>query len=106
MLQGVKNLIQLIFNKAQPKRMQNSVVTGPVLAALVTAYVDAINKGAVPTIATAWQVRLPYLVVKIESLPLLPAPDCYIMHVSDDALLKECRKPSFMVLCWSSHLLI
>ena len=55
-MQGVKSLVQLIFSKAQPKRMLNSVVTGPVLAALVTAYVDAINKGAVPTIATAWQV--------------------------------------------------
>ena len=55
-MQGVKKLIQLIFNKAQPKRVQNSIVTGPVLAALVTAYVGAINNGAVPTIATAWQV--------------------------------------------------
>ncbi len=32
-------------------------MTGPVLAGLVEAYVGAINNGAVPTIATAWQVR-------------------------------------------------
>lgn len=88
-MQGVKNLIQLIFNKAQPKRMQNSVVTGPVLAALVTAYVDAINKGAVPTIATAWQVRLQTLLL------LHSAPDFYVVHVSDDGFLHRCRLRSF-----------
>jgi len=38
--------------------MNNSIITGPMLAALTEAYVDAINKGAVPTIATAWQVQL------------------------------------------------
>jgi len=32
------------------------VLTGSVLAALTTAYVGAINGGAVPTITTAWQV--------------------------------------------------
>lgn len=32
-------------------------MTGPVLAGLVEAYVKAINEGAVPTIATAWQVH-------------------------------------------------
>lgn len=31
------------------------VLNGPMLAGLTQAYVDAINKGAVPTIATAWQ---------------------------------------------------
>ena len=55
-MQGVKELIALIFQRAQPKRMNNSIITGPMLAALTEAYVDAINKGAVPTIATAWQV--------------------------------------------------
>lgn len=32
-------------------------VTGPVLAALLEAYVGAINSGAVPVIADAWEVR-------------------------------------------------
>ena len=53
----MSELTKLIFQKAQPKRMNNSIITGSMLAALTTAYVDAINKGAVPTIATAWQVR-------------------------------------------------
>ena len=55
-MQGVKELTALIFQKAQPKRMNNSIITGPMLAALTQAYVDALNHGAVPTIATAWQV--------------------------------------------------
>ena len=56
LIQGVKELTSLIFHKAQPKRMNNSIITGPMLAALTQAYVDALNHGAVPTIATAWQV--------------------------------------------------
>lgn len=39
-------------------------MSGPLLAGLTCAYVDAINAGAVPTIATAWQVR-PYLSVLV-----------------------------------------
>lgn len=47
----------MILRKAQPKRLGGFVLTGPVLAGLTEAYVAAINDGAVPTIATAWQVR-------------------------------------------------
>ena len=53
--QGVNTLVNMIFSKAQPRRFGNQFVTGPVLAGLVEAYVHAINEGAVPTIATAWQ---------------------------------------------------
>jgi hypothetical protein len=49
--------VRLIFSKAQPKRFGAGLMTGPVLAGLVEAYVAAINAGAVPTITTAWQVR-------------------------------------------------
>lgn len=59
-LQGVDSLLKVIFGKAQPKRFGTQVVTGPVLAGLVEAYVGAINNGAVPTISTAWQVRQKY----------------------------------------------
>ena len=52
---GLANLVSLCFARAQPKRIGNTVLTGPMLAGLVKAYVDAINGGAVPTIATAWQ---------------------------------------------------
>lgn len=43
--------------QAQPKRLGTQVLSGPMLAGLAEAYVDAINHGAVPTIATAWQAR-------------------------------------------------
>lgn len=55
--QGVKSLLHMIMAKAQPKRIGQYMLTGPVLAGLAEAYVRAINEGAVPTIATAWQVR-------------------------------------------------
>ncbi len=54
-VQGLQQLLPMVLRKAQPKRLGNAVVTGPVLAALTEAYVGAINQGAVPTIATAWQ---------------------------------------------------
>jgi hypothetical protein len=53
--EGLSKLTELCFAKAQPKHIGNSVITGPMLAGLVTAYVEAINSGAVPNIATAWQ---------------------------------------------------
>jgi hypothetical protein len=42
--------------QAQPKHLGSFLLSGPVLAGLTEAYVQAINDGAVPTIATAWQV--------------------------------------------------
>ena len=53
--EGLARLVDACFARAQPKRIGGTVLTGPMLAGLVTAYVDAINHGAVPTIATAWQ---------------------------------------------------
>ena len=53
--QGLSDLMKLTFQKAMPKRLGNQVLTGPSLAGLAEAYVAAINAGAVPTIATAWQ---------------------------------------------------
>lgn len=53
--QGLANLTKLTFQKAMPKRLGSQVLTGASLAALAEAYVGAINAGAVPTIATAWQ---------------------------------------------------
>jgi len=43
--------------QATPKRVGDVVMTGSVMAGLTEAYVKAINEGAVPTIATAWQVQ-------------------------------------------------
>jgi len=52
---GLSRLTRLVFSKALPKRLGTQVLTGPLLAGLTEAYVTAINAGAVPTIATAWQ---------------------------------------------------
>jgi hypothetical protein len=53
--EGIQKLVDLCFARAQPKRIGSTLLTGPMLAGLVESYVDAINAGAVPTIATAWQ---------------------------------------------------
>lgn len=55
-VQGVLQLLKLLLSRAQPKRVGVAPVTGVMLAGLAEAYVAAINDGAVPTIATAWQV--------------------------------------------------
>lgn len=56
-LQGVSKLTRLLLARAQPKRIGFVPVSGAMLAGLAEAYSAAINEGAVPTIATAWQVR-------------------------------------------------
>lgn len=53
--EGVSRLLKLLLSRAQPKRVGVAPVTGVMLAGLAEAYVAAINDGAVPTIATAWQ---------------------------------------------------
>jgi hypothetical protein len=72
--------------QAQPKRLGNQILTGPMLAGLVDAYVTAINNGAVPTIATAWQVRFfPVL--------LLPAISCFAAITPCMAAAAAARSP-------------
>ena len=53
--QGLDRLTQTVFERARPKELGATVITGPMLAGLAEAYVGAINAGAVPTIQTAWQ---------------------------------------------------
>ena len=52
---GLDAVTRRVFDLASPKRIGASVLTGPALAGLTRAYVAALNAGAVPTIATAWQ---------------------------------------------------
>jgi len=52
---GVTELLRRIFANAAPKTVGGACMTGPMLAGLAEMYVTAINNGAVPTIATAWQ---------------------------------------------------
>ena len=52
---GMTGLLDKIFAAARPKVAGGVVLTGGLLAGLAEAYVGAINAGAVPTIAGAWQ---------------------------------------------------
>ena len=43
--EGLHRLTQIIFSKAQPKRLGTQILSGPMLAGLTEAYVTAINNG-------------------------------------------------------------
>mmetsp|Transcript_35146 Transcript_35146/g.86193 ORF Transcript_35146/g.86193 Transcript_35146/m.86193 type:complete len:464 (-) Transcript_35146:1322-2713(-) len=47
--------LKLLFARCRPKMVGSDVLNGPALAGMAKAYVAAINGGAVPAIATAWQ---------------------------------------------------
>ncbi|KAK3286341.1 hypothetical protein CYMTET_6100 [Cymbomonas tetramitiformis] len=53
--EGLSHLLSQIFSKAQPKQIGGAILSGSLLAGLAGMYTSAINEGAVPTIATAWQ---------------------------------------------------
>ena len=44
-----------MFDECPLKEMYGKLVNGKVLAGLISAYVTAINKGAIPNINTAWE---------------------------------------------------
>ncbi|KAJ7525877.1 hypothetical protein O6H91_17G071400 [Diphasiastrum complanatum] len=52
---GLDHLAKFIFERTRPKQVGSIVMTGPILAGLTQSFLDAINAGAVPTIATSWQ---------------------------------------------------
>ena len=54
-MDGVESLYQSILNQVRPKRFGDRRLDGEMMAAMVEGYVTAINDGAVPTIASAWQ---------------------------------------------------
>jgi hypothetical protein len=66
----VSKLTRLLLARAQPKRIGFVPVSGVMLAGLAEAYAAAINEGAVPTIATAWQVCWVQL-LRSTAMPLL-----------------------------------
>ena len=49
------NLRNKIIKKTKPKMLNGKTLTGPMLYELCHAYTDAINKGSVPNIQSAWQ---------------------------------------------------
>uniref|UniRef100_A9TME2 Predicted protein n=1 Tax=Physcomitrium patens TaxID=3218 RepID=A9TME2_PHYPA len=52
---GLDALTKYIFERTRPKQLGSLVMTGPMFAGLTQSFLDAINAGAVPTIATSWQ---------------------------------------------------
>lgn len=52
---GLDTLTRFIFERTRPKHLGSTIMTGPLLAGLTQSFLDALNAGAVPTIATSWQ---------------------------------------------------
>ncbi|KAL6640314.1 hypothetical protein ACP70R_022163 [Stipagrostis hirtigluma subsp. patula] len=52
---GLDELTRFIFERTRPKQVAGTIMTGPVLAGVTQSFLDAINNGAVPTIASSWQ---------------------------------------------------
>ncbi|KAK9085392.1 hypothetical protein Sjap_025803 [Stephania japonica] len=52
---GLDALIKFVFERTRPKQVGSTVMTGPLLAGITQSFLDAINKGAVPTISSSWQ---------------------------------------------------
>lgn len=52
---GLDALTKFVLERTRPKQVGATVMTGPILAGLTQSFLDALNAGAVPTIATSWQ---------------------------------------------------
>lgn len=55
---GLDALTKFIFERTRPKQVGGTVMTGPIFARITQSYLDALNKGVVPTITSSWQVGL------------------------------------------------
>ncbi|KAG6549388.1 hypothetical protein Mapa_009107 [Marchantia paleacea] len=52
---GLDTLTKFVFERTRPKQLGPTIMNGPRLAGLTQSFLDALNAGAVPTIATSWQ---------------------------------------------------
>jgi hypothetical protein len=55
---GLDNLTKYIFERTRSKQLGSLVMNGPMFAGLTQSFLDVINAGTVPNIATSWQVSL------------------------------------------------
>lgn len=53
---GLDALTRFVLERTRPKQVGATVMTGPILASITQSFLDALNKGAVPTITSSWQV--------------------------------------------------
>ncbi|XP_059658779.1 uncharacterized protein LOC132305110 isoform X2 [Cornus florida] len=52
---GLDAFTRFVFERARPKQVGATVMTGPILARITQSFLDALNNGAVPTITSSWQ---------------------------------------------------
>ncbi|KAK8958629.1 hypothetical protein KSP40_PGU011139 [Platanthera guangdongensis] len=52
---GLDALTKFVLERTRPKQVGATVMTGPILAGITQSFLEAINKGAVPTISSSWQ---------------------------------------------------
>lgn len=52
---GLDALTRFVFERTRPKQVGATIMTGPILVGVTESYLEALNKGAVPTIASSWQ---------------------------------------------------
>ncbi|KAI5331268.1 hypothetical protein L3X38_021394 [Prunus dulcis] len=52
---GLDTLTRFVFERTRPKQVGATMMMGPVLVGITHSYLDALNKGAVPTISSSWQ---------------------------------------------------
>ncbi|XP_030480849.1 uncharacterized protein LOC115697845 [Cannabis sativa] len=52
---GLDALTKFIFERTRPKQVGATIMTGPILVGITQSYLEALNKGAVPTISSSWQ---------------------------------------------------
>ncbi|XP_026392120.1 guanylate-binding protein 7-like [Papaver somniferum] len=55
-ISGLESLTNFIFERTRPKQIGSATMTGPILAGITQSFLQALNNGAVPTIASSWQV--------------------------------------------------
>lgn len=53
---GLDALTRFVFERTRPKQVGATILTGPILVGITESYLDALNRGAVPTISSSWQV--------------------------------------------------
>ncbi|KAJ8431708.1 hypothetical protein Cgig2_005215 [Carnegiea gigantea] len=52
---GLDALTRFVFERTRPKQVGATIMNGPMLAGITQLFLDALNNGAVPTIASCWQ---------------------------------------------------
>ncbi|KAJ0961570.1 hypothetical protein J5N97_001321 [Dioscorea zingiberensis] len=95
---GLDALTKFVFERTRPKQIGATIMTGPILAGITQSFLDAINKGAVPTISSSWQVhrsRMPWAYDTAAEVYMTsfdrtkPAEDAGLREAHEDAIEKS-----------------